>query len=86
MADEVVIFQRRQPIPRALTERDVDSWMEAASQRTPPAEAHKTILRRWLRARNVRKYDRLQRLMRWAEEELAQGKGILPEDARWILP
>ena len=75
-----------QPIPRALTERDLDSWLEAASQRTPPRDTDRKTLRAWLRGRNKRKYDQLQRLMRWAESELAQGVGLLPEDARWILP
>ena len=85
MADRI-IAEFAVPIPRAVTEREVDEWLEAASQRVPPAEHDKHKLRAWLVRRNARRYNKLMELMRWAEREYEREFGLLPEDVRWLLP
>jgi hypothetical protein len=74
------------PQPRALSQDDLDGWLAAASQRTPPRDKDVRKLRGWLFGRNPKKYRKLVELMRWAEQEFAERHGLLPEDVRWLLP
>lgn len=74
------------PVARPVTESERDAWLDAASKRNPPRMPDVIKLRTWLAGRNARKYLKLQQLIRWAEGEYGREFGILPEDARWLLP
>jgi len=74
------------PIAVPLSEKDRNSWIEAASHRNSPRLPDIKKLREWLRNRNRRKYHKLEQLIRWAEHEYFREFGIYPEDARWLLP
>lgn len=71
---------------RDLTGDDRDFWMQAASNRKPPRARDVATLRAELAGRNPKKYAELNRLIRWAENELMMSHGLLPEDVRWLLP
>lgn len=70
--------------PRHLTNDDIDGWMDAASKRNPPRKLDRKTLQSYLKAKNLRRWNRLQRDLRWAEEELG-ALGLNPEDARWMI-
>lgn len=70
--------------PRHLTADDIDGWMKAASQRNPPRKMDRRTLQDYLKAKNLRRWNRLQRELRWAEKELGK-LGLNPEDARWMI-
>lgn len=73
-----------QGAPRHLTQDDIDGWMDAASKRNPPRKLDRRSLQEYLKAKNLRKWNRLQRSLRWAEKELGK-LGLNPEDARWMV-
>lgn len=73
-----------QPTQRHLTKDDIDGWMDAASKRKPPRKLDRRTLQEYLKAKNLRRWNRLQRELRWAEKELGK-LGLNPEDARWMV-
>lgn len=83
-AESPPVRVRTYPIPQRATNENVQSWIDATTERIPPHPVDITNLQTYLRHKDRKRWERLQRDFAWMEATLTQ-LGINPEDARWVL-